>query len=399
MGISGFLSEVENEMGGGSMITKLADNILSPLGMTSEENFEAVLRGESRLQTYQYGMGLPEDFCASLFDRLVVSNLFKQTFGSSANAKKYTFFEQLCILSVQYAIVDTLLSPQSKDVLFVMSTTKGNVDLLEDDVNDTRAYLFESARRVAAFFGNFNEPLVVSNACVSGVCAQIVAVRALLSGCYRHAVVVGCDVLSKFIVSGFQSFKALSPEPCKPYDKNRTGLNLGEAAGTIWLSTESSADSDIWQYVSSSNHNDANHISGPSRTGEGAFRVLSDILKDVPADTISFINAHGTATPYNDEMESIALHRAGLDTVPVNGFKGYYGHTLGAAGLIETILSMHAVDKGIIPATKGFEEPGTSYRLDISNQTRKSSKKTFIKILSGFGGTNAGIAYRKGDRA
>ena len=381
------------------MITKLADNILSPLGMTSEENFEAVLRGESRLQTYQHGMGLPEDFCASLFDRLVVSNLFKQTFGASANAKNYTFFEQLCILSVQYAIADTLLSPQSKDVLFVMSTTKGNVDLLADDVNDTRAYLFESARRVAAFFGNFNEPLVVSNACVSGVCAQIAAVRALLSGCYRHAVVVGCDVLSKFIVSGFQSFKALSSEPCKPYDKNRTGLNLGEAAGTIWLSTESSADSDIWQYVSSSNHNDANHISGPSRTGEGAFRVLSDILKDVPADTISFINAHGTATPYNDEMESIALHRAGLDTVPVNGFKGYYGHTLGAAGLIETILSMHAVDKGIIPATKGFEEPGTSYRLDISNQTRKSSKKTFIKILSGFGGTNAGIAYRKGDRA
>jgi 3-oxoacyl-[acyl-carrier-protein] synthase-1 len=148
--------------------------------------------------------------------------------------------------------------------------------------------------------------------------------------------------------------------------------------------------------VSSSNHNDANHISGPSRTGEGSFRVLSDILREVDADSLSFINAHGTATAYNDEMESIAIHRAGLDAIPVNGLKGYYGHTLGAAGIIETILSMKAVDNQVVLPTKGFETTGTTYSLNISNQPRRSDKTTFIKILSGFGGSNAGIAWQKG---
>jgi 3-oxoacyl-[acyl-carrier-protein] synthase-1 len=124
--------------------------------------------------------------------------------------------------------------------------------------------------------------------------------------------------------------------------------------------------------------------------------VLSDILRDVDADNISFINAHGTATAYNDDMESIAIHRTGLDAVPVNGLKGYYGHTLGAAGIIETILSMKAIDNEVVLPTKGFETSGTTYSLNISNRPRKSDKTTFIKILSGFGGSNAGIAWQKG---
>ena len=98
-------------------------------------------------------------------------------------------------------------------------------------------------------------------------------------------------------------------------------------------------------------------------------------------------------------MESIAIHRAGLDDVCVNGLKGYYGHTLGAAGIIETILSMKAIDNGVVLATRGFESTGTSYTLNISNQVRETSKTAFIKILSGFGGSNAGISYRKGGKA
>lgn len=230
----------------------------------------------------------------------------------------------------------------------------------------------------------------------SGVCAQIAAVRELLSGRYRYAIVIGCDVLSKFIVSGFQSFKALSGEKCKPYDKNRSGLNLGEAAGTIILQSTENTISESWQYVGSSIHNDANHISGPSRTGEGSYRVLTDILKSIDKSSLAFVNAHGTATAYNDEMESIAIHRAGLDDVPINGLKGVYGHTLGAAGIIETILSMKAIDNSVVMPTRGYEVQGTSYALNISNQKKETEKKAFIKILSGFGGSNAGVAYRKG---
>lgn len=381
---------------GGIMITKIADNIISPLGSTSEENFRAVLAGESMLKKWDGMFGLPEPFCASLFDRKEIDGLFEKEVESHDDL---TFFEKLCVLSAKRAIEKCNLSPGEANVIFILSTTKGNVDCLENSPYDERCYLAESARRIAEYFGNYNMPLVVSNACISGVCAQIAAVRELLSGRYRYAVVIGGDVLSKFIISGFQSFKALSPDPCKPYDRDRNGLNLGEAAGTIILKAGSSSNEDDWQYIVSSIHNDANHISGPSRTGEGAFRVLQDILKEISVDDIGFVNVHGTSTAYNDEMESIALHRAALDTVPVNGLKGYYGHTLGAAGIIETILSMKAIESGVVLPTKGFDNIGTSYQVNISNLAGRTDKQAFVKILSGFGGSNAGISYRKGGKA
>ncbi len=380
---------------GDKVIIKIADNIISPLGFGSDCNFKAVLAGNSMLCRHEDSFGLPEPFCGSLLDRDEISDLAKKEL---IDADRYTFFEKLCILSAKSAIEECGIPAGEKDVIFVLSTTKGNVECLSDDVSDPRCYLASSAGKVAEYFGNKNTPIVVSNACISGVCAQIAAIRELLGGKYGYAVVTGCDILSKFIISGFQSFKALSPVMCRPYDKTRIGLNLGEAAGTIVLKAADSSDEDDWQYVSSSIHNDANHISGPSRTGEGSYRVLSDILKEIDSDDIGFVNAHGTATAYNDEMESIAIHRAGLDDVCVNGLKGYYGHTLGAAGVIETILSMKAVDNGVVLATKGFESTGTSYRLNISNQVRDTDKTAFIKILSGFGGSNAGIAYRKGGK-
>lgn len=378
------------------MITKIADNIISPLGGTSEENFKAVLNGDTMLKRQDGTFGLPESFCASLFNRKDINQLLDEKLGAIDNL---TFFEKLCVLSAKRAIEGCNLSPREANVVFILSTTKGNVDCLDDNLSDPRCYLAESAGKIAKYFGNPNLPLVVSNACISGVCAQIAAVRELLSGRYRYAVVIGGDILSKFIVSGFQSFKALSPVQCKPYDKDRIGLNLGEAFGTLILKAGKPSNEEDWQYVASSIHNDANHISGPSRAGEGSYRVLSDILKEISVDDIGFVNVHGTSTAYNDEMESIAIHRANLDSVPINGLKGYYGHTLGAAGIIETILSMKAIENGVILPTKGFDTIGTSYHVNISNQARKTDKSAFIKILSGFGGSNAGISYQKGGKA
>lgn len=381
---------------GGVMITKIADNIISPLGLTSEENLRSIIEGDSRICRHEDIFGLPEIFCGSLIERKMISDMFA---SHSIGGEDLTLFEKLCILSATEAISECSLQAENEDVIFVLSTTKGNVDLLEDDIEDSRCYLAQSAKKIAAYFGNENTPIVASNACISGVCAQIAAVRALSSGKYRYAVVIGCDLLSRFIISGFQSFKALSPDPCKPFDKDRIGLNLGEAAGTIILEREKGkgkrGKGDCWEFLACSNHNDANHISGPSRTGEGSYRVLSDILEVVDKNDIAFVNLHGTATAYNDEMESIALHRAGLGEIPANGLKGFYGHTLGAAGIIETILSMHALDNGIILPTRGFAEKGTTYDVAVNPEIRHTDKRTFIKILSGFGGSNAGIAYRK----
>ena len=112
---------------------------------------------------------------------------------------------------------------------------------------------------------------------------------------------------------------------------------------------------------------------------------------------LAFVNVHGTATAYNDEMESIALTRAGLQHTPVNALKGYFGHTLGAAGILETIISLHTIRKGIIAATKGYAEQGTTQSLNISSVIRHTNKTQFIKLLSGFGGCNAAVRIECGE--
>ena len=311
----------------------------------------------------------------------------------------YTFFEKMIILSAAKALEQTDINPASDKVLFILSTTKGNVFLLdkrETGFPSERVLLGVAARQMTEYFHNPNMPLVVSNACISGVCAQIQAIRELESGHFDYVVTVGADVQSAFIVSGFQSFKALSVEPCKPFDANRTGLNLGDAAATIIYTKKDNVTEKDWVACRGAIRNDANHISGPSRTGEGSYRALRAVLGDMSPEKLAFVNTHGTATMYNDEMESFAIDRAGLAQVPVNGLKGYYGHTMGAAGILETILSMQAVDDNNILATRGFETIGVTHALVLSNENKPTHKRAFIKLLSGFGGCNAALLMAKG---
>ncbi|MBQ3710164.1 MAG: beta-ketoacyl synthase [Bacteroidales bacterium] len=377
------------------MIVSIANNIISPLGMSTTENYAAVKVGQSKLQRYEGRWGLPEPFVASLIDREGV----EQAFAALADNAKYTFFEKMLILSASKAIAEAGIDTSSDRVLFVLSTTKGNVFLLdkrETGFPKERVLLGVAARQITDFFHNPNTPIVISNACISGVCAQIEALRNLESGTFDYVVVMGCDVQSAFIVSGFQSFKALSAEPCKPFDANRCGLNLGDAAATIVYTRKETAAPEEWVACRGAIRNDANHISGPSRTGEGSYRALKAVLGDMDPERIAFINAHGTATLYNDEMESVAIERAGLAHVPVNGLKGYYGHTMGAAGVLETILSMKAIDDRNILATRGYETMGVTHPLVVSNQNQATEKRAFIKLLSGFGGCNAALLMAKG---
>lgn len=369
------------------MIVCVAHNIISPLGVTSAENYAAVKSGRSALKRYDGLWGLPEPFVASLLDRDAYAD------------KKYTIDERIVIDSVSKALENTGIDVTSSRVLFIISTTKGNVFLLDKRANafpQERVRLGMMALEVTRHFGNPNEPVVVSNACISGVCAQIEAMRYLERGAYDYVIVCGVDVQSAFIVSGFQSFKALSPDECKPFDANRQGLNLGDAAATIIFTKKDKVDDNEWVACRGAIRNDANHISGPSRTGEGSFRALRATLGDFNPEKLAFINAHGTATSYNDEMESVAIERAGLADVPVNSLKGYYGHTMGAAGVLETIISMQAVDDHNILGTRGFDTLGVTHTLDVSNQNRATEKCAFIKLLSGFGGCNAALLMAKG---
>jgi 3-oxoacyl-[acyl-carrier-protein] synthase-1 len=380
------------------MIVKVSDNILSPLGDTTEANYRSVAAGASALRPYVNHWASIEPFIASLFDEEAINTRFAKL---SMHETDYTYFEKITILSIARALADAPIDAASGRVRFILSTTKGNVSLL--DTRQTRfpaerTLLGVSAKVIADYFHQPHPPIVVSNACISGVSAQILGMRLLESGMCDFVVVSGADVLSPFIVSGFQSLKALSGEVCKPFDAARTGLNLGEAAATV-IYTRKRADELLatdWCAVKGACRNDANHISGPSRTGEGCYRALRGVLTEANATELAFINAHGTATHYNDEMEAIAIERAELLPVPVNSLKGYYGHTLGAAGIAECLLSMQAVDHGTIPGTRGFDTFGVSRPLKLCATHQTTTKQCFIKLISGFGGCNAAMLFAKG---
>ncbi len=374
------------------MIFNIGDNIVSPLGWTSDENWCSVLEGKSGGRLCIDSLGVPEPFFASLLDDDELETKFLQLRHSQD--VNYTKLEKMAIISVADALSVSGISPQSDEVVLILSTTKGNVELLETSLTHDRAYLTYSAQRIADYFRIPTAPVVVSNACISGCAAQVTANRLLHRGGFRYAIVCGVDVLSKFIVSGFQSFKALSAEQCKPFDAHRTGLNLGEAAATIVYAKDRKdvrPDCPCACLVAGAICNDANHISGPSRTAEGLTSALSQILASVDSDRIAFVNAHGTATRYNDDMESVALSRTGLSNLPVNSLKGYFGHTLGAAGILEVILSTRQLQHHTILRTLGCEEPGTVQPVRPTQKQESTDKSSFVKMISGFGGGNAAL--------
>ncbi|MBR4136376.1 MAG: beta-ketoacyl synthase [Bacteroidales bacterium] len=378
------------------MVRKIGENIISPLGFSVAENFAAVMDGRSALQHYDHLWGLPFPCFVSLLPDDILDKAFTQEVDQACLPKKpCTRFEKITLLSATKALQSTSLDPSSPRVMFILSSTKGNVSLLADAHPDIeRVTPVHTAQLLARYFGNPNMPIVVSNACISGLCAQIEAYRCLQSGQFDAAVVVGADVLSPFIVSGFQSLKALSDEQCHPFSSVRKGLNLGEAAATVVYAVGDD-NAEGWQMLAGAMANDANHISGPSRTGEGSYRALMSVLQSaaLTVEDLACLNVHGTSTLYNDEMEAVAIHRAGLAGVPVNALKGYYGHTLGAAGILETLLTMHAVEQGVVPATRGYEENGVTMTLSLSSSSVKISKTAFVKLLSGFGGCNAAAAF------
>lgn len=369
-----------------------SDNIYSPLGYTSAENFSKLSAAVSGIKKQQDKALSDEPFFASLFE----NNSFDHLPVNGA----FTKFEQILIGSISNALAGTNLITSNDKTVLIISSTKGNISLLEtagdpSALRDSIA-LHRSAKKIAAHFKFVNQPIIISNACISGILAMITAMRLIQSGQYEHAVVAGADVISKFVLSGFQSFQAISAEPCKPFDEKRNGINLGEAAGTVILTSDRSFSNGI-KITGGSVSNDANHISGPSRTGEELSQAIRKTMKDaqITAKDIDLISAHGTATLFNDEMEAKAFNLAGLEKTAVNSLKGYYGHTLGAAGIVESVISMHSMKHNMLLPTFGFNKIGVTKPLNVCSQLQQIPIKNCLKTASGFGGCNAAIMITK----
>lgn len=364
------------------------DYLISPLGMGSELNFEEIQKGNSGVRKHRNGFSQNSFFAGIIPDKFIPENEIN-------DPENFTRLEKLIILCLRNLIRQNNI-PLDEKTLVVLSTTKGNIAHLynpDSKFGKERLYLSSLCQEIETYFRLKNKILIVSNACISGSLAIEVARRQLQRDIYERAIVMGADEVSRFILSGFESFQAVSDSVCKPFDKNRNGINLGEAATAVYL-TKIPQENSV-KIIGSGTYNDANHISGPSRMGEGLYKSIASAIKSSGVEKPDYISAHGTATIYNDEMESIAFHRAGFSEIPVNSLKGFFGHTLGASGLLETIMGIHALRNNILIPSFGFEELGTTHPLNIIRKTTQGELQTFMKTASGFGGSNIAMVFEK----
>lgn len=367
-------------------------NCVTPLGFDVQSNIEAMLENRSGIQYHENSELLDDSFYSAIIDDKKLTSAFESIDKSNG----FTRLEKMLILALKPLVNCNAITSKTA---FILSTTKGNISILENQNSATAsAELGVLAKKISNYFGFSTEPIVVSNACVSGALAVVVAKRMIQAGIYDDAYVVAGDEVTKFVLAGFKSFQAMSDNPCRPYDKNRDGVSLGEAAAAVYITAdESNLGNEPIQILGDGSVNDANHISGPSRTGEGLFRSIESALKEaaLTSDMIDYISAHGTATLFNDEMEAVAFNRLRLEQVPMNSYKGYLGHTLGASGLLEIVLSIASANKSLLLASKGYIDSGVTQAVTVIEAHSKKNIHYFLKTASGFGGCNTAVVFYK----
>lgn len=374
-----------------SAVYAIASNIISALGMDTAAHWRAVAEGRTGIRKYADTSLSNAPFMAAKLDPAQLQAIQEQTKGPTSLSP----FEQLAAYSAQKTL-DTLDEPiDLKQTAFVLSTTKGNIELL-GNVADERILLHYSAKKIADHLGIPGKTFVISHACVSGIVALQYGMRLIQAGRYKHVIVTGADRFSRFVLNGFQSFQAISDEPCRPFDADRKGITLGEAAATIILSATKTQNT-LGRLIGGATSNDANHISGPSRTGEELAMAITAAIKEagIVPQQVDMISAHGTATPYNDEMESKAFDLAGLLHSPVHSFKGYIGHTLGAAGVLESAMVLESLRHQMLIPSAGFEKLGVPGQITVSTKFAPTNIQYALKTASGFGGCNATVVWGK----
>lgn len=365
----------------------IASSMITPLGVGTDENFNQLILGNTGIKKILDPLLFPHELPLAKIDDTIIE-------ACQLKFETSTRFDSLVLACLDQLQTKTEIDLSSEEVLVVLSTTKGNIELLQTYGNDEKLFLSSSAQLIQYQLKQSKPPIIISNACISGLSAMIVAKRLLQEGNYKHALIIGCDVLTNFVISGFNSFHAISNEVCKPFDINRSGISLGEACAGLILSTEIKTDMQVLGGIVT---NDSNHISGPSKTGEELAYCIQQSMDDakLTKHDIDFISAHGTATDYNDEMESKAFSLSALHNSPVFSLKASYGHTLGASGVLETIISAECLKQNVILPSAGFTQKGVSGEITLSDKLQRKEIDTCLKTASGFGGCNAALILKK----
>ncbi len=276
---------------------------------------------------------------------------------------------------------------------FVLATTKGDVALEEQWIRSDGIapppVLASAARKIADAAGVSGPSYCVSTACSSGLAAIIEAALIIRSGQMRRVTVCGADIASPFVHDGFAALKAISPTVCRPFDARRDGLTLGSAAAACTI------DADPTGVILScyAMTNDAVHMTAPDREARGLMRAITQTLEmaNLAPSDIDVILPHGTGTRYNDAMEALAISTLFPHAPAITAIKGLIGHTLGAAGLIETCVAVRMLEEQIAPPVIGLEQSEFTQLNLITGQPRQMRIRHVLKTASGFGGGNAAI--------
>lgn len=314
-------------------------------------------------------------------------------------------------------LVDTVLDqlgPLPRDTFLITATTKAGVDALEGHMNG--AQLAQTGVRpsmpiwlteyVRQRLGLMHPGLAVSAACASSTVALVHGARAVATGRTRSVLVVCADLVSEFVCRGFAALKALDEHPCRPFDRNRAGLSLGEAAAAIHLVCKEDAREArhdlLGEITGWGQANDAVHVTAPARDGCGLTLAMQAALRRAALhpEEIGAVHAHGTGTVYNDAMELTALRAVfGTAVPPMHSIKGAVGHTLAAAGGVEAAVSLMSLHTRTIPPTVGLEQVEEAAAGFISSRPQTVRGDVILTTNSGFGGINAALTLTTGRTA
>ncbi len=315
----------------------------------------------------------------------------------------------LGILAANEAIVDAHISPLTS-IGLVSSTSIGGMDLTEhffkefmEDDSKGRLRMIKmhdcaaSTEAIIRHCKITGYSTTLSTACSSAANAVIVGAKLLRHNIVDAVVVGGCDSLSAFTLNGFKSLMILDENPCRPFDQNRAGLNLGEGAGYIVLQRAEEATRSYCRLKGFANRNDANHQTASSADGDGAYLAMKEALQQsgITPEQVSYINVHGTGTSNNDASESVAMCRLfGEKLPPFSSTKCFTGHTLAAAGGIEAVFSVLAVKQGYIYPNLNFETPIEG--IGLIPQTEFKEHENIENVLTnslGFGGNCTSLVF------
>jgi 3-oxoacyl-(acyl-carrier-protein) synthase len=297
----------------------------------------------------------------------------------------------------------TLKNLPADRIGLVLSTTKANIEALER-LSDGRPCSAAARRHLqpdllaadlAAEHGARGPVQTISVACVSGLVALMQGAKLIQRGTADAVLVVGVDHLSAFVMAGFTALKAIDPVGCRPFDRDRCGLTPGEAGAAIVLVRGDLPPPSSITIRGWGSSNDANHMTGPSRDGSGLAQAIRAALNaaKISASEVDYINVHGTGTPYNDAMESAALRAVfGNACPPASGLKGMLGHTLGAAGVVETIACVLALHTKLLPGTPRLNNLAEGVPSNLLKEPRLATRlKHVLKLNTGFGGANGAL--------